>query len=97
MDPADVAAAVPSTGAHDAEDRVAGEEGGRGGERLLGPSHGVHLVNTPGDQSSMKGPHLEPGVGGKGLAARQTGQVHSPALCHPVNSTDSVWLAQTVS
>lgn len=82
MDPADVAAAVPGVGPHDAEDRVTGEQGRRGGERLLGARHGVHL---------------EPGVGGEGLAPGHAGQVHSPALCHPVDTADSVWLAETVS
>ena len=80
--PADVAAAVPRAGPHNAEDWVPGEQRGRGGERLLRPRHWVHL---------------EPGVGGQGLPPGQAGQVNSPALCHPVDSTDSVWLAQTGS
>lgn len=80
--PADVSSTVASVGPHYAEDRVAGEEGGRGRERLLGARHGVHL---------------EPGVGGEGLAPGHAGQVHSSPLRHPVHTAHSVRLTETVS
>ena len=78
----DVSAAVPGVGPHDAEDAVTGEQGGRGGERLLGARHGVHLV---------------PGVGGEGLAPGHAGQVHGATLRHPVDPAHCVRLAEAAA